>query len=377
MEVRKLGRTGIEVGALGLGTEYLHGPSRETVVSVVRQAVEAGVNYFDILWPYPEYLDNLGVAFRGLRDRLALAVHVGCVDDNGQARRSRDIPECTAAFEERLSRLGIEYADIAMVHNVDEEADYRTAAGPGGLLELALRFKEQGKARFIAISTHKAGIAHAALEDGRFDALMFPVNPAFDAVSGEVSWHPSLEAFEESVRDASGDRRRLYETCAAKNVGVVAMKPFAGGRFFQAAGPNGETLSPVQLLSYAVSQPGISTVVPGVESVEELGASLEFLDATEEARDYGPALAGSSWVPEGSCVYCNHCLPCPSGIDIGATLRLAGAAEQGLTAELRAAAAALPANPADCVECGQCVERCPFGVKVIEQIKRAAKVLGA
>jgi predicted aldo/keto reductase-like oxidoreductase len=375
MQLRKLGRTNIKVGVLGLGTEYFHGVPRETVVSVMREAVEAGINYFDLLWPYPEYLDNLGVALRGLRDRVTLAVHVGCVDDNGQARRSRDIAECTAAFEERLTRLRIDHADIAMVHNVDEEDDYRAVAGPGGLLELALRFKQQGKARFIAISSHRVPIAQAAIHDGRFDAVMFPVNPAFDALGGEIGLEAASALFGEDAGQARGDRRRLYEQCTAKNTGLIAMKPYAGGRFFRAAGPNGETMSPIQLLSYAASRPGVSAVVPGVKGVQELHSALEYLTASEEEKGFGPALAGSSWVPEGSCVYCNHCLPCPSGIDIGRTLRLAGAPEHGLTQELRADAASLPASPSDCVECGDCVERCPFGVAVIEEMKKASEAL--
>ncbi len=375
MELRQLGRTGIGVGVLGLGTEYFHGVAQETVVSLMREAVDAGVNYFDLLWPYPEYLDNLGVALRGLRDRVTLAVHVGCVDDNGQARRSRGIAECTAAFEERLTRMRIDYADIAMVHNVDEEDDYRAVAGPGGLLELALRLKQQGKARFIAISSHRVPIAQAATRDGRFDALMFPVNPAFDALGGEIGLDAAGALFGEDAGPARGDRQWLYEQCAAMNIGLIAMKPYAGGRFFRGTGPKGETMSPVQLLSYAASRPGVSVVVPGVKSVSELHSALGYLTASEEQKGFGLPLAGSSWVPEGSCVYCNHCLPCPSGIDIGRTLRLAGAGKQGLTQELRADAASLPASPSDCTECGDCVERCPFGVSVIEEMRKASEVL--
>jgi aryl-alcohol dehydrogenase-like predicted oxidoreductase len=54
MEYRKLGRTGLDVSAIGLGTEYLNGQSRETVVSVVREAVDRGVNYFDLVFSFPE-----------------------------------------------------------------------------------------------------------------------------------------------------------------------------------------------------------------------------------------------------------------------------------------------------------------------------------
>ena len=64
MEMRKLGKTGISVSAIGLGTEYLVGQSRKTVVSVAKEAVEKGVNYVDVLFAYPEYRDNLGAAFK-------------------------------------------------------------------------------------------------------------------------------------------------------------------------------------------------------------------------------------------------------------------------------------------------------------------------
>lgn len=375
MNGRKLGRTGLAVGEIGIGTEYLHGQPRETVVEVVRGAVEGGVSYFDLIWPYPEYLDDLAVALRGLRERVTLAVHLGCVDDHGQPRRSRDVSECTADFEERLRRLGLDHADIVMVHHVDEEDDYRRAVRPGGLLELAQRFQQEGKARFIAIGSHRVPIAQAALEDGRFDALMFPINPAFDALPAETGLESAWDALEEAGREPSGERRRLYEACAAKNIGLIAMKPYAGGRLLQTAGSQNEALSPVQLLGYAISQPGVSTAIPGVKNFDELRAALALLTATEEERDFGPAVALGSWVPEGSCVYCNHCLPCPVGIDVGQTLRLAATADQGMSDDLRAAYAALPAQASECTECGSCSERCPFGVDVVPHMRRAASLL--
>jgi predicted aldo/keto reductase-like oxidoreductase len=74
---------------------------------------------------------------------------------------------------------------------------------------------------------------------------------------------------------------------------------------------------------------------------------------------------------EGECVYCNHCLPCPEMIDIGQTIRLLEMAQQHLTVELQAGYEALPAKASDCVECGVCVERCPFGVDVTTKMRQA------
>lgn len=73
----------------------------------------------------------------------------------------------------------------------------------------------------------------------------------------------------------------------------------------------------------------MATLVPGIKSTEELTASLYYLQASDEERDFSTALAGLAWRSEGSCVYCNHCLPCPSGIDIGRSLRLLDIAQSG------------------------------------------------
>ncbi len=378
MKQRELGRTGLKVGEIGFGTEYLHGQSTETVVEVVREAVARGVSYFDVLWAYPEYLDDLGAALAGLRDRVTLTVHVGSTVSDGQHRLSRDAAECEAVFEEKLGRLGTDRADIALVQHVDAEEDYAAVTQSGGLLELARRMKEEGRARFVGVSSHVAPLSEKAVRSGEFDVLMFPITPAFDGLPGELG----LEAFDAQTEHAKGEaaevgaeRRRLYQTCAAEGVGLVAMKPFAGGRFFHLTEAERGELTPVKLLSYVLSQPGVSTVVPGVKNVDELSAALEFVDATEDEREFGAALAGSAWSLRGSCVFCNHCLPCPSGIDIGRTLRLLAIAEQGVSAGLRAEYEALPAKASECVECGVCEERCPFGVEAVGEVARAAEVL--
>jgi len=377
VERRRLGRTGVEVGAVGLGTEYLHGPSRETVVSVVRGAVEHGIDYFDVLWSFAEYLDNLGAGLKGVRDEVTLALHLGCAETDGQYRLSHDVGEIAANFDDMLSRLRVGHADILMVQWVDDDEGYARVRGAGGVLELARRLREEGKGRFIGLSSHVAPIAAKAARSGEFDAIMFPINPAFDTL-------PTGTAFgdeEDGARASEGavelnpERRRLYEVCAAENVGLVAMKPFAGGRFFQLSDEDRAGLTPVRLVSYALSQVGVSTVVPGVKSREELEELVRFPSARAEEKAFGAELAASAWSLKGGCVYCNHCLPCPVGIDVGGTLRLAAAAEQGVSEEVRREYDALPARASDCVECGECVERCPFGVDVMEAMRRAAQVL--
>jgi predicted aldo/keto reductase-like oxidoreductase len=130
----------------------------------------------------------------------------------------------------------------------------------------------------------------------------------------------------------------------------------------------------VQCLAYALSQAGVSTIVPGVKDLEQLAAAQAYWQASDEERDYSQVLASFQQYVEGECVYCNHCLPCPSVIDIGQVNRLLDLADNGVRDDLWAAYDALEANAEDCIQCGSCEERCPFGVPVIERMERAAEL---
>lgn len=348
MELRTLGRTGLEVSAISLGTEYLIEVSRETVVSVVREATDRGVNYFDVLFAYPHYRDNFGVALEGVRDRVLIAGHLGAAETDGQYRRTRDIRECQEMFDDLLARLRTDYLDVVFLSNCDEEDDYEQIMGPGGMLELAAELQRQGKARFIGFSGHQAPVSVRAVESGAIDVLMHTVNLAGGADTG---------------------RQELLRLCASRGVGLIAMKPFAGGSLL---GPGAATVvTPIQCLSYALAQPGVSTVLPGLKNPEELAADLACLDAPAEERDFSAPIATFHKGVEGQCVYCNHCLPCPVGIDVGRTIRLAVAADREVNGALVAEYARMVARASDCIECGDCTDRCPFKVDVISQMHRA------
>ncbi len=366
MEYRRLGRTGLEVSAIGLGTEYLKGPSREMVVSVVREAVERGVNYVDLIFSFPGYLDNLGVAFQGYRDRIVLTGHLGSGEKDGQYRKTRSLKKSETHFLDLLSRLGTDHVDVLFLHNCDTQKDYDVLMDPDGILGLARRLREEGKARFLGFSGHSVATALQAVESGVVDVLMFPVNLAANAVPG---------------------KRDLLQACVVHNVGLVAMKPCAGGKLLNADRTvrmahyqmGGEAMklkkqspiTPVQCLSYTLSQVGVSAALPGCADKAQLAAALAYLEASEKERDFSALLAEFEQYVEGECVYCNHCLPCPSVIDIGQVNRLLDMAQQELTAELQAAYSVLDAKASDCTQCGVCVERCPFGVSVIARMEQA------
>jgi uncharacterized protein len=370
---RPLGRTGLSVSEISLGTEYLMDQPHDTIVEVVHEAIAAGVTYFDLFGAGPGFRDAMGAAFAGHRERVILAAHLGAtVTGDGQYKKTRALRACERFFDDFLTRYATDYVDVLMLHNCDSQKDYGQVFREDGFLGLALRLQEQGLARHLGFSGHTVDTARQAVESGFIDVLMFPINLTGHAVPGKLE---------------------LLRTCAAQGVAVVAMKPYGGGKLLQGTRTvrvghyhrGGEALklrkpdaiTPVQCLAYVLAQIGVAAAVPGCASVGELHAALAYAPADAAARDFSTLLTEFDQVVEGECTYCNHCLPCPAHIDIGQTLRLLDLAESGITPDLRAAYAALPAPAGDCTACGACEARCPFGVPTVSRIAEAARTFAS
>ena len=123
----------------------------------------------------------------------------------------------------------------------------------------------------------------------------------------------------------------------------------------------------------------MSVVLAGAHSVEQLRESAAYCEADAEARDYATALASFprvSWV--GKCMYCSHCEPCPQFIDIASVTKFLhlAQAQGGVPETVREHYRALARHAGDCVQCGACEKRCPFGVAIRENMKQAAQVFG-
>jgi predicted aldo/keto reductase-like oxidoreductase len=235
-------------------------------------------------------------------------------------------------------------------------------------MDLARRFQREGKARFLAMSGHRNRAALEAIRSGHIGVWMFPVSLAWN-------WAPG--------------RKEVYQACAQNDVGLVAMKPYAGGNLFQQR--ERSQVSAVQCLHYVLSQPGMTCAVPGVKDLEELDATLAYNSASDEEKDFRPVLADVQQDLAGNCVYCNHCLPCEVGIDIGATMRELDRALRPAVAKSAEDRETLyyptriqepveeptrrDARPSECIECGDCMDRCPFDVDIISRMQLAAEVL--
>ena len=381
MKHRVLGRTGILVGEIGVGCEGFLGKTFEEGKTWLDIMEAAGANCIDLYTPNPDVRSHLGQALRGRRENFVLQAHLCSVWKDGQYKRTRDIAEVRASFEDQLRRLETDYLDIGMIHYVDSLADWETVR-KGPVLEYALALKEAGTIRAIGLSSHNPQAALAAVNTGLIDVLMFSVNPCYDLQPAgedvEELWAPKNYTGE--LVNMAPERQTLYETCQRLGVGITVMKAFGGGDLLSdTLSPAGKALTAFQCLQYALDRPGVACVMSGARSLEDLKASLVFEEAAEAERDYAATLAALpkiSWT--GHCMYCGHCAPCPQGIavaDVTKFLNLAAA--QGEVPEtIREHYALLPAGAGACIACGACEKRCPFQVPIMENMRRAAALFG-
>ena len=139
--------------------------------------------------------------------------------------------------------------------------------------------------------------------------------------------------------------------------------------------PFGVALTPVQCIHYCLTRPAVAAVMCGYDTPEQVDAAVAYETATDAEKDYASVLAGAPRHSfHGECTYCGHCKPCPVDIDIAMVNKLYDLAsmQPETPASVREHYRALTHHADECIACGGCERRCPFDVKVIERMERAA-----
>ena len=223
------------------------------------------------------------------------------------------------------------------------------------------------------------------MEEGLIDMLMFSINPAFDMMPSDADVMSMLgDDFTSLPTRMDPERAELYRLCHSRGVGITVMKALGAGKLLSAAHtPFAGPLTPAQCLHYALTRPAVSSVLVGCKSRSEVEAAVHYLSAPDAEKDYSSAISafrtGGNAGFKGACVYCNHCLPCPAAIDIAAVhkyLDIASLDASSIPPSIKQHYLALDAHASSCVQCGHCEQRCPFSVKVTENMQRAVELFG-
>ena len=381
MEYRELGRTGIKVSVIALGCEGFVANEGALTEQLLNAAEQGGINCIDLYAPQPEMRSRLGKWLRGRRGKFVLQAHLCTVWQEGQYKRTREIGEVKASFEDLLTRLATDYIDIGMIHYVDSLEDWEAVAG-GPVMEYARELQAQGKIRYIGLSSHNPATAMQAVQSGLIDVLMFSVNPCYDLQPANEDCYALWDGknYDRQLVNMDPEREALYETCSRLGVAITVMKAFGGGDLLdEELSPAGKALTVNQCLHYALTRPGVAAVMSGAHTVDELEKCLEYTTAADVEKDYAAAFAALpkiSW--EGHCMYCGHCAPCPQGIDVAAVTKFLNLtkAQNSVPETVREHYAALRHHAGECVKCGACEKRCPFKVTVIQNMQEAVKVFG-
>ncbi|MDI7277637.1 MAG: aldo/keto reductase [Anaerolineae bacterium] len=171
MEKRLLGRTGEQLSIIGFGGMVVAEEEPASASRLVAQAVERGINYFDVAPTYRNAEERLGPALEPYRQSVFLACKT----------EARTKAEAWAALEQSLRRLRTDHFDLYQLHAVTTLEQVEQIMGPGGAMEAFLEARRQGLVRFLGFSAHSEEAALALIERFDFDSVLFPWS--------WVTWH--------------------------------------------------------------------------------------------------------------------------------------------------------------------------------------------
>ncbi len=329
MDTVTLGRTNMTVNKNGFGALPIQRISKEDAAGLLRRAYDGGITFFDTARSYTDSEEKIGYALSDVRSHLYIATKTP----------AREAGQFWKDLETSLTLLKTDYIDLFQFHN----PDFCPRPGDGtGLYEAALAAREQGKIRFIGLTNHRLSVAEEAVESGLYDTLQFP----FSYLSSE--------------KDIA-----LAAACHDHHMGFIAMKSLSGGLITNSAA------------AYAFAAQ-YEYVLPiwGIQREAEL---LEFLSYIETPPVMTPQLQAvihkdRKTLSGSFCRGCGYCMPCPAGIEINNCARMSLLLRRSPSAShLSQKGQEKMMKIKDCLHCGQCSAKCPYGLDTPTLLQRNLK----
>ncbi len=324
-----LGRSGLVVPKNGFGALPIQRISTGETIKLIHKALDHGMYYFDTARFYTDSEEKLGKALHDRRDKVIISTKTGATK----------VEDFWKDLETSLRLLQTDYVDLYQFHN----PDFCPLPGDGtGLYEAMLEAQRQGKVRHIGITNHRLAVAQQAIDSDLYETLQFPFS--YLASDKELS---------------------LVNQCAERNIGFIAMKALSGGLISHAA----------TAYAYLAQFPGVEPIW-GIQRESELDEFISFQDnppvLDDEMRQRiekdRKELTGDF------CRGCGYCQPCTVGIEIESCNRMYLFLRRApysvyLTEEFNKKMHQIE----DCVDCGICKSRCPYGLDIPNLLRRNLK----
>ncbi|MCC2670311.1 MAG: putative oxidoreductase [Armatimonadetes bacterium] len=267
MDRRPLGNTGAELSLIGFGGILVMNVEPTEAANLVAEAVDRGVNYFDVAPSYGNAEERLGPALEPHRGEAFLACKT--------QKRTRS--EAAAELRDSLRRMRTDHFDLYQLHAMTTREDLEVATGPRGALEALVEARDAGLIRHIGFSAHNVDIALELMDLFDFASVLFPLN-----------W---MEYFN------AGFGPQVVEKAAQKGVGRLALKAMARQKWPEGADrgpwtkcwyePCSEPREASLAVRFTLSQPITAAITPGHPELFRLALDTveQFQPLTEAERD--------------------------------------------------------------------------------------------
>lgn len=332
MKYRILGKTGLKVSQISFGGIPIQQMDQDGATKLIHKLLECGINFIDTARGYTVSESLIGVGLSGKRSKVFLATK----------SMSKDKAELKRDIETSLVNFKTDYIDLYQFHNIGTLKDLEKVMAPGGALEAFLEYREKGAIKHIGITSHSLEVIEKAMEYDVFETIQYPYN--------------AVEIQAEAV----------FKKAHERNLGIIAMKPFAGGALTNTKAA----------LKFILQNQYVTCSIPGMCSIEQLEENVKAIeemplsDAEAEALTKEAAELG-----ERFCRRCGYCQPCPKGINIPTMFVLESYYKRyNLMDWAVDRYNNLPVKASACEKCGLCETKCPYNLPIRDMLESTKNV---
>lgn len=333
---RKLGKTNLEVSVIGLGGIPIQRVDEAHAVEIIKECKKQGINFIDTATGYGVSEKFIG---KGLKEAGRENFFIATKSP------SYTYDEMKESIKKSLNSLDVEYIDLYQIHNADTEEKYNKSFSENGALKALIEAKKDGLIHHIGITSHSHTILEKALDFEEIETVQFPFNPI----------------------ESQGIE--MFKKAREKNIGVIAMKPVAGGAIRNVA------LS----LKYIINSNIVDVAIPGMESIDQVNENaLAGKEITKLTNKENEKIAQEvKELGDEFCRRCGYCLPCPQNINIPFVFNFKAYYERyNLKDWAKERYAAMSAHASDCIKCGACEERCPYKLPIRKMLEDTINIFG-